>query len=301
MDSKPAQKKSLYTITLDGEQGEALHEWLAEHRWEAYGVDHSQFAFRGDGVNVVMYSSGKLVVQGKKTEDFVEFILEPEITHVAKLCYDTASHGEWFEEHAGMDESGKGDLFGSPVTACVIAGGDTVKEFIAGGIKDSKLLTSDATVLKLDSKIRVSNCVVKTMCLSMAKYNELYAKFHSNMNLLLGWMHTCSLKNALAERHVSWGMLDQFSKKPIVQTMLGDSDFNLKMQTKAESDPVVAAASIVARAGYIRQMEELSRLADMPLRKGAGILVTEQAVELKKRIGRENMRNFVKLHFKTAP
>ncbi|MDR3273823.1 MAG: ribonuclease HIII [Puniceicoccales bacterium] len=301
MDPTSARKKSLYTTTLDDEQAEALHEWLAWHRWEAYGVDHSRFAFKGDAVNVVMYNSGKLVIQGKKAEDFVEFVLEPEITHAAKLGYDAVVHAEWFEEHAGMDESGKGDLFGPLVTACVIAGGDTVKQFISDGVKDSKLITSDAAVLKLDDKIRASGCVVKTMCLSMAKYNELYVKFNDNMNFLLGWMHTCSLRKALGERQVPWGMLDQFSKRPIVQTMLKDPTFNLKMQTKAESDPVVAAASIVARAEYIRQMEELSKLADMKLRKGASKLVTEQAAELKKRVGGNNMRNFVKLHFKTAP
>ncbi|MDR2436201.1 MAG: ribonuclease HIII [Puniceicoccales bacterium] len=301
MDFESAQRKALHATTLDGEQAEALHEWLLQHRWEPYGVAHSQWAFRGNGVNVVMYNSGKLVVQGKKTAEFVQFVLEPEITHAAEFGYGTAVHGEWFEEHAGMDESGKGDLFGPLVTACVIAGGDAVKQFIADGVKDSKQIASDATVLKLSGKIRTSNCVVKTMCFSMEKYNELYVKFNSNMNILLGWMHACSLRSALAEKRVAWGMLDQFSKRPIVQTMLRDHSFNLKMQTKAESDPVVAAASIVARAEYVEQMEKLSRLAGMQLGKGAGHSVTEQAVELKKRIGGEGMRNFVKLHFKTAP
>jgi ribonuclease HIII len=83
--------------------------------------------------------------------------------------------------------------------------------------------------------------------------------------------------------------------------MLGDADFNLKMQTGAESDPVVAAASIVARAEYVQQMEELSKLAGMKLIKGASKFATEQAAELKKIVGGNGMKNFVKLHFKTAP
>ncbi|MDR1255885.1 MAG: ribonuclease HIII [Puniceicoccales bacterium] len=301
MDEKPAQGRVLHTATLDGEQSDNLCQWLWAHGWKPYTVVHSQFAFKGDGVNVVMYKSGKLVVQGKKTDDFVEFVLEPEITHFAGLTRGDADRGEWFEEHAGMDESGKGDLFGPLVTACVIAGGSTVEKLIASGVKDSKQITSDAQILNLDGKIRASDCVVKTMQLSMAKYNELYVKFNSNMNLLLGWMHACSLRDALSERRVSWGLLDQFSKKPIVQGMLRDPDFDLRMQTKAESDPVVAAASIVARAEYVRRMEELSKLADMQLRKGASRFVTEQAAELKKCLGGDGMRNFVKLHFKTAP
>jgi ribonuclease HIII len=176
-----------------------------------------------------------------------------------------------------------------------------VKQFIANGVKDSKQITSDATVLKLNKEIRTLDCVVKTMCFSMEKYNELYVKFNRNMNILLGWMHACSLKSALAEKRVTWGILDQFSKKPIVQTMLNDPGFNLKMQVRAESDPVVAAASIVARAEYVEQMEKLSKLAGMQLRKGASSFVTKQAAELKKRVGEEGIKNFVKLHFKTAP
>jgi ribonuclease HIII len=301
MNSDVSRGKSVYSITLDPEQADAMCEWMLLHRWERYAVPHSRFAFKGDGVSVVMYGSGKLVVQGKKTEDFVQFVLEPEVTHVARLGYDFAINSEWFEDHAGMDESGKGDLFGPLVTACVIGGGDAVKQLISRGIRDSKRVAGDGAIFALDREVRAADCTVKVMCLSMAKYNELYVKFGSNMNMLLGWMHTCTLKSALGERWVSWGMLDQFSRNPIVQTMLNDKNFDLRMQTKAESDPVVAAASIVARAEYVRQMGELSKLAGMGLGRGAGRLVTEQAAELKERIGDDGMKNFVKLHFKTAP
>lgn len=39
----------------------------------------------------------------------------------------------------------------------------------------------------------------------------------------------------------------------------GVKNFDLKMRTKAESDPVVAAASVVARAEFVRQMNLLSK------------------------------------------
>lgn len=301
MNNSPSAPKSIYTITLNELQSESLFSWLNEHHWKSYEVNYSKFAFKGNGVNVVMYNSGKLVIQGKKTEDFIKFVLEPEIIHEISFGYEEIQHSEWFEEHAGMDESGKGDLFGPLVTACVIADHDIIKTLIACGVKDSKQISSDRTILALEERIRATKCIVETVCLSMAKYNELYVKFHSNMNQLLGWMHSCSLKNALARKHVKWGMLDQFSKKPIVQTMLSDPTFDLRMQTKAEADPVVAAASIIARAEYVRQIRELSKLADMPIMKGASRMVTEQALELKKRLGGDAMKDFVKLHFKTAP
>ncbi len=299
--NSPTAPRTIYTTILDDSQADDLLAWLHENHWEKYDVDYCRFAFRGQHVGVVLYNSRKLVVQGKKTEDFVQFVLEPYILKQVSMGYEDTLHPEWFEEHAGMDESGKGDLFGPLITACVIADHDEVEQFLSAGVRDSKQVSSDRVILQLADKIRSTGCVVEVMSVSMAKYNELYAKFHNNMNTLLGWMHCCSLKNALAKRPVPWGMLDQFSKQPIVQTMLKDPMFELRMQTKAESDPVVAAASIIARAEYVRQMQTLSKLADMPLMKGASKMVTEQAIELKQRLGADEMKNFVKLHFKTAP
>ena len=58
------------------------------------------------------------------------------------------------------------------------------------------------------------------------------------------------------------------------------SKFKLISRTKAESDPVVAAASIVARATYIREMNALSIQAEIELSKGASKEVLEQATQI---------------------
>ena len=65
-----------------------------------------------------------------------------------------------------------------------------------------------------------------------------------------------NLNDALDLRLPKWGLLDQFSKQPLVQKYVKDRDFELQMRTKAESDPVVVA-SIIARATWLQQMEEL--------------------------------------------
>jgi ribonuclease HIII len=43
---------------------------------------------RGHQVNVVVYTSHKLVVAGKQTASFVQNVLEPEVTGEARLGYD---------------------------------------------------------------------------------------------------------------------------------------------------------------------------------------------------------------------
>lgn len=300
-ESDAPKKKTIYTIKLTDEQMEQVKEWCDQRLWSFYEVDYARFGFKGDGVNIVGYESGKLVVQGKKTEDWVTYVLEAEITQNPLMGYDEVLHPEWFEAHAGLDESGKGDLFGPLVSACVIADKTMIDEWREKGIQDSKRVTSDKAILTLDKIIRgTKGVVVKRMCLRMEKYNELYRKFGNNLNKLLAWMHAKALEAALNERQVPWGMLDQFSKKPLVQNYYDNPDFELRMQTKAEADPVVAAASIVARAEYVRQMSELSKMAGEKLLKGASAQVKEMGQKIVDKEGPDALGRYAKLHFRTA-
>lgn len=302
-DEKPL---SLYTIKLTEDQIKKLHHRLSRDRdfWEFSEKDYAHFAAKRDKVNVVAYESGKLVVQGKETKEFVEMILEPEITGEVRLGYDEVHHPEWFEAHAGMDESGKGDLFGPVVVATVIANSNMVREWIKAGIKDSKGVGSDTGILRLEKIIRETKgvvAVVKTTTSGMLKYNELYQKFGNNLNKLLAWLHAKTIEEALAKKKVPWGLLDQFSKADLVGPHLKKiENFELRQRTKAESDPVVAAASILARAGYVKFMRRLSDEAGFPLLKGASAKVREQAERIVKEQGEEALPRFAKMHFRTA-
>lgn len=298
------KKKTMYTIKLEDDLLEKLADRLEEDSsgvWLPYDVAYSLFAFKGDKVNVVGYQSGKLVVSGKNTEEFVRDILESEITGDPRLGYDEVHNPEWFTLHAGCDESGKGDLFGPLVTACVVADGDMVRQWLELGVADSKKLT-DSSILKLDKEIRkTKGVVIKTAFARMPKYNDLYNKFDRNLNKLLAWYHGKSLAQALDERSAPWGLLDQFTKQKLVDAYVKDRDgFKLVSRTKAESDPVVAAASIVARAVYVREMKRLSDEAGEQLVKGAGAKVLEQAKKIVQEKGADALKDFAKMHFKTA-
>lgn len=299
--SSDSEKKiSLYTIVLSDEHAAKLNDWCIARGFKRKDVPYSKFAFSGEDINIVMYTSGKLVVQGKGTEDFVKYVLETYITEAPQMGYEEIQHPEWFEPHAGLDESGKGDVFGPLVTTCVIADGDMVREWIKAGVKDSKKISSSNNILLLDKKIRsTEGVVVKTVYAGMAKYNELYDKF-GNLNKLLAWMHSKAVTEALQERYVKWGMLDQFSKQPLVQKLLKCDGFELKMQTKAEADPVVAAASIVARAEYLRQIKKLSDIAGFEIPKGASLETQNQIKVLEEKFGRDGLNDFCKMHFKCS-
>ena len=188
-DNDSTKKKSMYNLKLTSEQVDKLGKVLHALGWPKREVKYARHAFDGDGVKVVAYESGKLVVQGKGTEDFVTHILEPKITGEFLLGYEEVNNPDWFEPHAGLDESGKGDLFGPVVSACVIADGDMVKFWIEKGIRDSKTIT-DGAIMKMAKQIAMTRgVVIKTAFTSMVKYNELYLKFGENLNKLLAWLH----------------------------------------------------------------------------------------------------------------
>ncbi len=304
-DPEAPKKLASYTVKLDDAQMETLKSILVAKGWTPFEVAYTRFAFKADHlkVNVSAYTSGKVVVAGKGTEDFVRDVIEPEVTGAAKLGYDEVLHPEWFESHAGLDESGKGDFFGPVVAATVIADKPAIEAWIKAGVKDSKKI-SEPQIMKLDAIIRDTRGVaVRTWFCGMPKYNELMARPRANLNLLLAWMHASALNEALAQKRVPWGLLDQFTEQPLVQKELarkGVEGFELKMRTKAEEDPVVAAASVVARAEFVRQMHALSKRFGEKLQKGAGPLVKEQAARIIEKFGARALGDYAKLHFRTA-
>jgi len=305
-DSDQPKKLATYTVKLDDEQMAKLLAICRARSWEPFEVAYTRFAFKAEQakVNISAYTSGKVVIAGKGTEDFVRDTLEPEVTGAAKLGYDEVLHPDWFEAHAGLDESGKGDFFGPVTTATVIGDRAAVELWLEAGVKDSKKIT-EGQIFKLEDIIRnTRGVVVETFAWEyMTKYNELMLRPGANLNRLLAWQHAKGLVAALNRRMVPWGLLDQFTEQPLVQKELAKSpikNFELRMRTKAEEDPVVAAASVCARAEYVRQMVALSRKFGAKLQKGAGPLVKTQAHGIIEKFGVKALGEYAKLHFRTA-
>lgn len=292
-----------YTIKLDDAQMEKLRAAVAAKHWEETEVPYARFAFKGPKVNVTAYTSGKVVVAGKDTEDFVQNVIEAEVTGAPKLGYDDVLHPDWFEPHAGLDESGKGDLFGPVVAATVIAEKPAIDAWRAAGVRDSKSI-EDSQILKLDELIQnTPGVVTEVRFMEMAEYNRVMARPYASLNRLLAQHHADALAAALQKKWVPRGLLDQFSKEPLVQRelkKLGLERFKLEMRTKAEEDPVVAAASVVARAEFVRQMRYLSREFGDKLLFGAGAQAKAQAALMVEKFGARSLGKFAKLHFRTC-
>jgi len=297
-----------YTGKLTDEQASALESALRARHWKFREVPYARFAFESDKANVVFYKSGKLVVQGKGTQEFIEFVLEPEILKQARLGYETVLNPELLLPRIGVDESGKGDFFGPLCIAGVYINESVVKAWQDAGIRDSKNISSDKKIGELAERIRKTpGCVVNTVTIGNEAYNRLYAKMKS-VNSILAWGHARVIENLMGQRHQMnpapvKAISDQFAaKKEVVAKALMalGREIELVQRHRAEEDLAVAAASILARDGFVKGLAKLEKQFNMELPKGASSAVDEAAKKFVTEQGAENLPKIAKVHFRTA-
>ena len=190
-----------YVTAVTAEQAEAL-ETLLQSRgcWEFSPLPYARWKAvnRQEKVSVAAYTSGKLVVQGGGTADFVSFLLEPEILHTFTFGLGGAEAAdEPVDPHGGIDESGKGDFFGPLIIAGVYADAETGPELRKIGCCDSKLIHSSKRIMELAGKIRaVTGGRYAVVTLYPGTYNRLYREI-GNLNRLLAWGHARTIENLL--------------------------------------------------------------------------------------------------------
>ena len=166
-----------YTGKLTDEQASALETALSSRGFKFRAVPYARFAGEKDKINVVFYESGKLVVQGKGTQEFIEFVLEPEVLKQARLGYETILNPDLLLPRIGVDESGKGDFFGPLCIAGAYINESVVKAWKDAGIRDSKNISSDKKISDLAELIRKTpGCVTTVVPIGNEAYNRLYAK-----------------------------------------------------------------------------------------------------------------------------
>jgi len=302
------QPLASYTCKLTEDQASALASALRARNWKAREVPYARYAFESDKVNIVFYESGKLVVQGKGTREFIEFVLEPEVLKQARLGYETVLNPELLLPRIGVDESGKGDFFGPLCVAGVYLNENVVKAWQDAGIRDSKDISSDKKIAGLAETIRKTpGCVVDTVTIGNEAYNRLYAKMKS-VNAILAWGHARVIENLMGRRHQMKpapvkAISDQFaSSKDVVAKALMSlgREIELVQRHRAEEDVAVAAASILARNEFIERLQKLEVQFGMALPKGAGPAVDEAAKAFIAKHGAEHLPNLAKMHFRTA-
>jgi ribonuclease HIII len=296
-----------YVCELDETQRLKLETVLREKGWSFVSLPHAFWKASHAKTNATAYMSGKLVVQGRGTGELVLYIIEPEITGNAILGYEEErmekKEEEPFKPHAGIDESGKGDIFGSLSIAAVFVDEDTYPRLKKIGVRDSKSIKSDAKIASMAREIKkIVGENYSVVSIGPEAYNRLYDKF-ANLNKLLAWGHSRALENLLEKNpKITCAISDKFAHESLVRNALLNKGRKIKLtqRTKAESDIAVAAASILARNAFVETISSLSAKLGFTIPKGAGNEVKKALKKIIDSEGADFLSRVSKLHFKTV-
>ena len=294
---------STYTYSLTSSEQLRLEQELSHPDFEKREVPYARMAGRKQGLNIVSYESGKCVIQGKNAKEWITFTFEPVVLQRAELGYETILNPEIAQAHMGIDESGKGDFFGPLVIAAAYIDPEIYTKFEEIGVKDSKRISSDAKSRAMASSIRdVLKGRFSIVTLGPETYNRLYDQF-GNLNKLLAWGHATAIEELLGKvPDCPRAIADQFGPKARIESALQKKGraIELIQRTKAESDPAVAAASILARDGFLQGLENLEKISGKKMLKGASAQVKSLAEDIIREKGPDILPHIAKCHFKTA-
>ena len=199
----------------------------------------------------------------------------------------------------GIDESGKGDYFGPLVIAGAHVTPDQEAQLRDLGVRDSKTL-SDKRVGILAAHIRTL-CTTTLVTIGPERYNSLYASL-KNLNTMLAWGHARAIENLLETVTCEQVIADQFGNARFLNNALMQKGRTVKLiqKPRAEQEMAVAAASIVARAEFLRRLQDLSSRFAITLPKGASMQVISVGKAFVEQYDAATLSQVAKLHFRTT-
>jgi ribonuclease HIII len=274
----------------------ALRARLAlDAEWRS--VKKARFSVRSLDVVATCYRSGKLVLQGHGVDMFCAMYLAEELG--PRSTHD--SDRPFVDPTIGSDEAGKGDYFGPLVAAAVFATPDAQDLLARIGVADSKSLPDDR-VLRVSGLIE-SRLDHNVVVLDPEDYNRTYSKV-GNLNLVLADLHARAIAPlAGRQREVSAILVDQFSAQSLIHDALVSSSVTgprILQSPRAESHPVVAAASMLARSAFLNGLARCGDDCGTDLHKGAGASVDLAAKRVLRIGGIQLLGKVAKLHFRNT-
>ncbi len=296
-------KTNSHTFKINEQQQIELKQLLGHSKYTPEKVPHTQIAVSIPNCRINLYNSGKLLIQGKAAEEWISFTLETEILKGIVLGYEELQDPEAFKPHMGIDESGKGDFFGPLVIASAYVDEKLVDKLREMGVRDSKKISSDNVALNMARDIKKllgDRCAMVTI--GPRSYNRMYSKIR-NVNKILAWGHARAIEDLLQKvPDCPRALSDKFGPTHQIEQALMEKGKQIKLdqRTKAESDPAVAAASILARAGFLYALKKMGKTYDFEVPKGASEKVRRQAEKLVADKGPGILLETAKCHFKTT-
>ena len=290
--------QNTFTVEFTSNEIERVKDVLLASNWNEELDSNSYVLFRlksPNGSVAIMYSSGKLVFQGR--EDFTSVISSIKKVEKNNIVED-------FKPHIGVDEVGKGDYFGPLVVVSCFVTEEFKKKVQLLGFADSKKF-SDRKIENLFNMVKDYPYYYSSI-IHPKEYNKLIDEYH-NVSILLAKQHTKVIEMGLTdlkEKNIDCGyvVVDQFStSKSRVEDELGElgKQCELIQHHKGESDIAVASASIIARGIFIKEWNKMCDEYQFEFPKGASNVIP-QGKEFVLIYGQEKLIDVAKIGFKTT-
>jgi ribonuclease HIII len=245
---------------------------------------YEQLRMKGP-IILILFNSNKLLLQGAedKVAEVAGLLKRLKVGSLAGKIKQKAVFKQERGIIVGSDEALKGDTFGGIVVAAVRADPTERQKLRGLGVTDSKLF-NDNEINTIAEQIK-KNVKYKIISLEPKEYNKMTEQY--NVTGLLNLLHRdCAAKLIL-----------EGQSKHIVDLFPGCKTGDISV-TKAESKYLeVAAASILARAEALKQIEKLSKRLKIKVPKGS-THVREALNHLKRK--KLPFERYVKLNFRNV-
>ncbi|WP_050181167.1 ribonuclease HIII [Domibacillus robiginosus] len=263
------------------------------------------FAAKVDGCSVTGYRSGKVLFQGRQAQtESAKWDGQAAVPKQKKVSQPSGQLPAGFAQMSvmGSDEVGTGDYFGPITVVAAYVERSRISELAALGVRDSKDM-KDPEIVSVAKKL-LKTLPYSLLVLRNEKYNDLQESGMSQgkIKAILHNQALGKLQEKISPVKPEAILIDQFAEKPIYYRHLKGQkrivEENVFFSTKGESIHLsVAAASILARYAFLKEMDLLSEKAGFKLPKGAGQKVDEAAARLLRTYNESVLRHFTKLHF----
>jgi ribonuclease HIII len=216
-----------------------------------------------------VYATGKIAVQAPRSglRDLLEGWKE---VREGRRSSGEAALSTGPTPRLGIDEAGKGDYFGPlVVVGARVPAAETEQRLVEAGVRDSKLLKSDERTRRISSRLieLLGPENIAVVALSPPEY-EARRSEAGNVNRLLAEVDAGIIGKLKGDVRVV--VVDEFDRdtRARLQPFMPEG-VRLEVRPRAEDDVAVAAASVVARARFLEELDGLSGLAGFELPKGA--------------------------------
>lgn len=261
------------------------------------------FSAKKQGLTITAYKSGKVMFQGASGAiEAAKWGVASAAGEKPKSSVSPLPPQFSSKNVLGSDEVGTGDFFG-PITVCACYVDREQMPLLASlGVRDSKAM-KDPEICRIAEKI-IPIVPHSVLACPNPKYNELIAA-GMNQGKMKAILHNRALSNVLARiapTRPEAILIDQFAEKNTYYRYLTNEREIVKQDvyfaTKAEGlHLAVAAASIIARYKFVQIFAEMEQELGMPLTKGAGAKVDQEAAQIIQRYGLDTLKQYTKEHF----